>query len=44
MNLIAHQRLAFDELFIRIEKREYKATIPNLTALIIEIMSLLEVI
>jgi len=44
MNLLVHRRFVFDELLIRIEKREYKAAIQNLTALIIEIISVLEVI
>ena len=44
MNLLVHRRFVFDELFIRIEKREYKAAIQNLTALIIEIISVLDVI
>ena len=44
MNLLVHRRFVFDELFIQIEKREYQAAIQNLTALIIEIISILEVI
>jgi len=44
MNLLVHRRFVFDGLFIRIEKREYEAAIQNLTALIIEIISVLEVI
>ena len=43
MNLLVQRRFVFDELFIRIEKREYKAAIQNLTALIIEITRVLEV-
>jgi hypothetical protein len=44
MNLLLHRRFVFEKLFSRLEKREYKAAIHNLTPLMIEIISLLEVI
>jgi len=44
MNLLLHRRIVFNELFTRIEKPEHEPAIQKLIALIIEIISFLEVI